>query len=254
MLNGAHPDIRKPGSAWIELLRPRSAAAATGRARPDRLRPRLHRPSVSGHADRLPDAAMGVSKIFSEKISTRAAARPDWTPRSSSPATSVASGVAVTLVVHEHKRLGRGIDLATLAEQLRASDIGLEFLDRGTPGLARPLRCGVHCAGCAVRDGARVHPRPSLEGHESARKARKEHRRRQRHRRRLCSPWPCTCAAGAQLARHRRQARDHHPARRRASTLAGYCDAHAARARRPGWRGERHFCGKSPPTSVITAL
>jgi hypothetical protein len=29
-----------------------------------------------------------------------------------------ASGVAVTLVVHEHKRLGRGIELAALAEQL----------------------------------------------------------------------------------------------------------------------------------------
>ncbi len=27
-----------------------------------------------------------------------------------------ASGVAVTIVVHEHKRLGRGIELAALAE------------------------------------------------------------------------------------------------------------------------------------------
>jgi hypothetical protein len=31
-------------------------------------------------------------------------------------------------VVHEHKRLGRGLDLAALAEQLRAAGIGLEFL------------------------------------------------------------------------------------------------------------------------------
>ncbi|MFE5522875.1 recombinase family protein [Streptomyces virginiae] len=30
--------------------------------------------------------------------------------------------------MHEHKRLGRGIDLATLAEELRSSDVGLEFL------------------------------------------------------------------------------------------------------------------------------
>jgi DNA invertase Pin-like site-specific DNA recombinase len=30
--------------------------------------------------------------------------------------------------VHEHKRLGRGIELAALAEQLRAADISLEFL------------------------------------------------------------------------------------------------------------------------------
>ena len=30
--------------------------------------------------------------------------------------------------MHEHKRLGRGIELAALAEQLRADGIGLEFL------------------------------------------------------------------------------------------------------------------------------
>ncbi|MEQ4725244.1 hypothetical protein [Nonomuraea sp. B19D2] len=38
------------------------------------------------------------------------------------------SGVAVTLVVHEHKWLGRGIELAMLAEELKAGDVGLEFL------------------------------------------------------------------------------------------------------------------------------
>ncbi|MET8862918.1 recombinase family protein [Nonomuraea sp. NPDC004580] len=37
-----------------------------------------------------------------------------------------ASGLATTLVMHEHKRLGR--DLAALADQLRATGIGLEFL------------------------------------------------------------------------------------------------------------------------------
>lgn len=36
--------------------------------------------------------------------------------------------MAVTIVVHEDKRLGRGIDLAALAEDLKASDVGLEFL------------------------------------------------------------------------------------------------------------------------------
>ena len=39
-----------------------------------------------------------------------------------------ASGAAVTIVVYEHKRLGRGIELAALAEQLRADGIGLESL------------------------------------------------------------------------------------------------------------------------------
>ncbi len=36
-----------------------------------------------------------------------------------------ASGVAVTLVVHEHIRLGRGIELGGSAELLQAADIGL---------------------------------------------------------------------------------------------------------------------------------
>ncbi|MER7046394.1 hypothetical protein [Streptomyces jumonjinensis] len=35
---------------------------------------------------------------------------------------------AVTLVVHEHERLGRGIEPATLAGGPKAGDIGLEFL------------------------------------------------------------------------------------------------------------------------------
>jgi DNA invertase Pin-like site-specific DNA recombinase len=38
------------------------------------------------------------------------------------------SGTAVTIVVHDHKRLGRGIELAQMAEQLRADGIALQFL------------------------------------------------------------------------------------------------------------------------------
>jgi hypothetical protein len=40
--------------------------------------------------------------------------------------------------VHEHKRLGRGIELAALAEQLRAADIGLEFLTGELQGSHAP--------------------------------------------------------------------------------------------------------------------
>ncbi|MEV6591884.1 hypothetical protein [Streptomyces acidicola] len=32
------------------------------------------------------------------------------------------------LVVHKHKRLGRGIELAMLAEELKASDVGDEAM------------------------------------------------------------------------------------------------------------------------------
>ncbi|MEV3982119.1 recombinase family protein [Nonomuraea sp. NPDC049758] len=49
-----------------------------------------------------------------------------------------ASGVAVTLVVHEHKRLGRGLALAELAEQLRTCDVGLEFLTGELQGTHDP--------------------------------------------------------------------------------------------------------------------
>ncbi|SDM42863.1 hypothetical protein SAMN04487981_101482 [Streptomyces sp. cf386] len=48
-------------------------------------------------------------------------------PRPGSPEIR-ASGVAVTLFVHEHKRLGRGIELAMLAEELKASEVGPDFL------------------------------------------------------------------------------------------------------------------------------
>ena len=54
-----------------------------------------------------------------------------------------ASGVAVTLVVHEHKRLGRGLELAALAEQLRAFGVGLEG----------QLLDGCITMGCAVSAG-----------------------------------------------------------------------------------------------------
>jgi hypothetical protein len=41
-------------------------------------------------------------------------------------------------VVHEHKRLGRGLELAALAEQLRAAGIGLEFLSGELQGSHDP--------------------------------------------------------------------------------------------------------------------
>jgi DNA invertase Pin-like site-specific DNA recombinase len=72
--------------------------------------------------------AEGVDAVISEKISTRAVTRPELDKAVALTREIRASGAAVTIVVHEHKRLGRGIELAALAEQLRAADIGLEFL------------------------------------------------------------------------------------------------------------------------------
>ena len=69
-----------------------------------------------------------VTRVFSEKISTRATQRPELEAVVKLAGDIRSSGVAVTLVVHEHKRLGRGIELAMLAEELKAGDVGLEFL------------------------------------------------------------------------------------------------------------------------------
>src|SRR6266699_1660314 len=80
-----------------------------------------------------------------------------------------AAGAAVTIVVHEHKRLGRGIELAALAEQLRADGIGLEFLTGELQGSHDPS--GVVFTVLAALSGMeREYIRDrTLEGHESAR-------------------------------------------------------------------------------------
>ncbi len=80
------------------------------------------------------------------------------------------------MVVHEHKRLGRGIELA---EQLKARDIGLELLTGELQGSHDPS--GVVFTVLAALSGMeREYIRDrTLEGHESAR-ARQDHRRRRR--------------------------------------------------------------------------
>jgi DNA invertase Pin-like site-specific DNA recombinase len=71
--------------------------------------------------------------------------------------------------VHGHKRLGRGIELAALAEQLRAADIGLEFLTGELQGSHDPS--GIVFTVLAALSGMeREYIRDrTLEGHESAR-------------------------------------------------------------------------------------
>ena len=71
--------------------------------------------------------------------------------------------------MHEHKRLGRGIELAALAEQLRAAGIGLEFLTGELQGSHDPS--GVVFTVLAAMSGMeREYIRDrTLEGHESAR-------------------------------------------------------------------------------------
>ena len=75
---------------------------------------------------------------------TRATTRPELDKAITLARELGASGVAITLVVHEHKRLGRGLELAALAEQLKASDVGLEFLTGELQGSHDPCHPAGH--------------------------------------------------------------------------------------------------------------
>ena len=125
------------------------------------------RQSLNTQTDSL--RASGITRIFAEKISTRALTRPELDKTVALAREIRASGAAVTIVVHEHKRLGRGIELAALAEQLRAADIGLEFLTGELQGSHAPD--GVVFTVLAALSGMeREYIRDrTLEGHESAR-------------------------------------------------------------------------------------
>nr|WP_190856755.1 recombinase family protein [Actinomadura sp. RB99] len=167
-LNVPIPAIRKPGSVWVEL--PRPAAAGTepaGHVRIGYARASTLRQSLDTQLDSL--KAAGVTRVFSEKISTRATSRPELERAVGLARELRSSGVAVTLVVHEHKRLGRGIELAALAEQLKASGIGLEFLTGELQGSHDPS--GIVFTVLAALSGMeREYIRDrTLEGHESAR-------------------------------------------------------------------------------------
>ncbi|MEV0688532.1 recombinase family protein [Nocardia sp. NPDC050378] len=162
------PAVRKPGSVWAELPRPAATVDETGaHVRIGYARASTVRQSLDTQLDSL--RAAGIRRIFSEKISTRAQTRPELDRAVALAREIRASGAAVTLVVHEHKRLGRGIELAALAEQLKAADIGLEFLTGELQGSHDPS--GVVFTVLAALSGMeREYIRDrTLEGHESAR-------------------------------------------------------------------------------------
>jgi DNA invertase Pin-like site-specific DNA recombinase len=162
------PPLRRPGSAWAELPRPAAAGAMpAGHVRIGYARTSTVRQSLDAQMDSL--KATGVTRIFSEKISTRAASRPELDRAVTLARELRASGVMVTLVVHEHKRLGRGLELAALAEQLKAGDISLEFLTGELQGSHDPS--GIVFTVLAALSGMeREYIRDrTLEGHESAR-------------------------------------------------------------------------------------
>ncbi|MFH8642306.1 recombinase family protein [Streptomyces goshikiensis] len=168
-LNVPVPATRKPGTTWVELPRPGGPGAKpVGHVRIGYARASTARQSLDTQLDSL--AADGVTKVFSEKISTRVAKRPELERAVAFARELRTSGIQVTLVVHEHKRLGRGIELVSLAEDLKAADVGLEFLAGELQGSHDPsgVVFGVLAALSGmereyIRDG-------TLAGHESARR------------------------------------------------------------------------------------
>jgi DNA invertase Pin-like site-specific DNA recombinase len=167
-LNVPIPAVRRPGSVWVELPRPVVAGVEpVGHVRIGYARASTVRQSLDTQLDSLKEAR--VSRVFSEKISTRVTSRPELERAVTLAREMRASGVAVTLVVHEHKRLGRGIELAALAEQLKAAGIGLEFLTGELQGSHDPS--GIVFTVLAALSGMeREYIRDrTLEGHESAR-------------------------------------------------------------------------------------
>ncbi|MFI6316933.1 recombinase family protein [Nonomuraea sp. NPDC050556] len=115
------PPIRKPGTPWIELPRPASSGAElSGHVRIGYARASTARQSLDTQLDSL--TAAGVTKIFSEKISTRAVSRPELDRAVEFARELRAASLGVTLVVHEHKRLGRGLALcATITDDAMLS-------------------------------------------------------------------------------------------------------------------------------------
>lgn len=164
------PPERKPGQRWESLPAPAAAktGGATGSVRIGYARASTARQSIDYQLDALNDA--DVSRIFSEKVSTRVKARPELTKTIEFARELRTTGLGVTLVVHEHKRLGRGSDLVTLAEALKEYGVRLEFLTGELRGEHDPS--GPMFAFCAAMSGMeREYIRErTLDGHETARK------------------------------------------------------------------------------------
>ncbi|GGU50923.1 recombinase family protein [Streptomyces violascens] len=162
-------DPRKRGAAWTEPLQPAKAGSEPiGHVRLGYARASIARQPRDAPLDSLAEA--GVDRVFSEKISTRTTRRPELEAAVKLAEEIRSSGVAVPLVVHEHKQLGRAIELAMLAEQLKADDVGLGLLTGELKGCHDPS--GIVITVLAAMSGIeREYIRDrTLEGHESARK------------------------------------------------------------------------------------
>ncbi|MEV0972133.1 recombinase family protein [Microtetraspora glauca] len=111
-----------------------------------------------------------VSRIFSEKISTRIKVRPEFETalKLCTDIKGAAPDQAVILVVHEMKRLARNAaELMTLAATLQEAGIQLELLTGPLVGVYDPQRDGldtVRHLGRRRPAGSQLHPREDPGG------------------------------------------------------------------------------------------
>ncbi|WP_327310090.1 recombinase family protein (plasmid) [Streptomyces sp. NBC_01298] len=160
---------RKPSSTQVKLPRPAGPGAEpTGHIRIGYARASTAEQSLDTQLDSL--ATNGITQVFSDKVSTRVAKRPGLEKAVAVARELRTTGARVTLVVHEPKRLGRGIELVNLAEDLKGADVGLQFLQGELQGSHDPS--GVVFGVLAALSGMeREYIRDAtLAGHKSARR------------------------------------------------------------------------------------
>ncbi|MGW1432603.1 recombinase family protein [Streptomyces sp. NPDC002431] len=191
------PADRGPGRAWemgpaIDATVPESVTKPT---RVEYARCSTAQQELQSQLDALAEA--GCDPVFSEKISTRIKARPEFT-KAMDFARTIKKAVPhqrVIFTVHEMKRLGRGAaELLAIAEELRHHDIQLELLTGPLQGVYDPSGRGAALfaffAGTAESEREYIREK-SLEGQASAR----ERGRHAGARRSSTTTWPHTPAA-----------------------------------------------------------
>lgn len=177
-LDVATPADRRPGEVWeagpVPVPAPRLAEAdrivRVGYARCSTIAQGLQ-----SQLDAL--AGAGCAKVFSEKISSRVKKRPEFAAARTyaEELKAIMPEARVLLTVHEMKRLGRGsAELITIADGLRAKDIGLEFLTGPLAGVHDPRGHGAAIfaffAGMAEAEREYIREK-TIEGQAAARKA-----------------------------------------------------------------------------------
>lgn len=165
------PPARRPGATWVQLPSPATtpAAQAVGTIRVGYARVSTSDQNLDTQLSSLLAAGVADANLFSEQISTRVARRPQLEAATERAKTLRAAGVGVIFTVHEHKRLGRGLAICAIAEDLGAHGIALEFLTGELRGEHAPDSV-VFTVLAATSGAEREYIRErTLEGHEAAR-------------------------------------------------------------------------------------